>query len=479
MDDPPKKQQRKRPKKPVPGSTDDPESRRALQHHPRGRQPRTGRSPPALRWKRVLQARSPRALSADSTSSAPSCSPTQASATPSARAPPALDTPFRAFPFDAPKTTASGHHAAPSASTDTTEEAPTSAASTDDGASCPSTGDTKESAGTFFSPTASMIGADTTSSRTDAITSPEASPVRPESPSLSSPPLNTTESTAPDEGPCATAVVPPVGDEDPADGPSSNDSRPRTPTPVAEGTGQHLLRNSPLPLAAAEDAQACQSAAVHLKHAARMRHRFRRFVDFEPNTPPADGGVAHDTTVTVLYRPMERKATFLALSRHSIAAQLCSVPGVRRVRVNFRRNVVAADVTRDPPRTVRHRDESSLSPLSGASYQPTFGSSNNCAPSVLDCPGHFNVTASASSATPAPPASATPAASAAACFSELDWSISSPSEELGSGTATLSARDPSCVRDRVFAGVGSTATAGAAGIVVLSSGTPGWATTAG
>nr|XP_050022982.1 uncharacterized protein LOC126516946 [Dermacentor andersoni] len=355
MGDPPK-QHRKRPKKSVPGFNDDSEHRRALQRQPRGRQPRTGRPPPALRWKRGLKARTLRALSADSTSSTPSCPPTQVSATPSARAPSALDTPFRAFPFDAPKTTASGHHAAPSASTDTTAEAPTSAASTDDGASCPSTGDTDESAGTFFLPTAGMIGADTTSSRTDATNSPEASPVRLDSPSLSSPaacsspPLTNIEPTAPavGEGSHSAAVAATVDDDDPADGPSSNESRPRAPTPApaAGGTGELTPRNYPLLLAAAEDAQACQPAAVQPKQAARRRRRYRRFVGFEPHTPPVDGRVAPDTNVTVLYRPIERRATFLALSRDRIAAQLSAVPGVRRVRVNFRRNVVAADVTR-------------------------------------------------------------------------------------------------------------------------------------
>nr|XP_050035861.1 mucin-7-like [Dermacentor andersoni] len=284
MGDPPKKQQRKRPKKPFPGFNDDSEYRRALQHHPRGRQPRTVRSSPALRWKRGLKARSLRALSADSTSSTPSCPPTQGSATPSARAPPAVDTPLRAFPFDAPKTTPSGHHPAPSASTDTTEEAPTSAASTDDSASCPLTGYTNETAGTFFLPTVSMIGADTTSSRTDATTSPEASTVRPDSPSFSSPaacsspPLTNTEPTAPaaEEGSRSAAVAAPVDDDDPADGPSSNESRPRAPTPasVAEGTGELILRNPPLLLGAAEDAQPCQPAAVQPEKPARRRRRF-------------------------------------------------------------------------------------------------------------------------------------------------------------------------------------------------------------
>nr|XP_050052437.1 uncharacterized protein LOC126548338 [Dermacentor andersoni] len=275
MGDPPKKQHRKRPKKSVPGFNDDSEHRRARQHQPRGQQPRTGRSPPVLRWKRGLKTRTLRALSADSTSSTASCPPTQVSATPSARAPIALDTPFRAFPFDAPKTTPSGQHAAPSASTDTTAEAPTSAASTEDGASCPSTSDTDESAGTFFLPTASMIGADTTSSRTDATTSPEASPVRPVSPPLSSPPacssppLTNTEPTAPaaEEGSRSAAVAAPVDDDDPADGPSYNESWPRAPTPApaAEGTGELTPRNSPLLLAAAEGAQACQPAVVQAK----------------------------------------------------------------------------------------------------------------------------------------------------------------------------------------------------------------------
>ncbi|XP_070378106.1 pneumococcal serine-rich repeat protein-like [Dermacentor albipictus] len=318
------------------------------------RQPRTGRSPPALRWKRGLKARTLRALSADSASSTPSSTHSQGSATPSARIPTPLDTCFRAFLFDAAETASSGHHAAQSASTDATSEASTSAASTDDDACCPSAGDTDESAGTFFLPTASMIGADTASSRTDATTSPEASPVRPDSPSLSSPtacssPPLTNKPTAPaaDEGSLPAAVAAPV-DDDPADGPSSNRSLPRVPTPapVPAGTGELNPRNSPQLLEAAKNAQPCQPAALQSEKPARRRRRFRRFVDFEPYSPPADGGVAHDTSVTVLYRPTERKATFLALSRDTIAAQLACVSGVRCVRVNFRRNVVAADVTR-------------------------------------------------------------------------------------------------------------------------------------
>nr|XP_050052494.1 cyclin-dependent kinase inhibitor 1C-like [Dermacentor andersoni] len=151
-----------------------------------------------------------------------------------------------------------------------------------------------------------MIGADTTSSRTDVTTSPEASPVRPESPSLSSPaacsspPYNNAEATAPaaEESSRSAVVAAPVDDDDPADGPSSCDGRPSAPTPTAapEGTGEHNISNSPLPLAAAEDAQACLPPAVQPKNAARRRRRFRRFVDFEPHTSPVDGGVAHDTT---------------------------------------------------------------------------------------------------------------------------------------------------------------------------------------
>ncbi|XP_070382693.1 uncharacterized protein [Dermacentor albipictus] len=329
MGDAPKQQHRKRPKKSAPGF--DSEHRRARHRQPRGQQPRTGGSPPALRWKRGLKARTLRALSADSTDSTPSCPPSRESATPTARAPSSSDTPFRAFPFDVPKTTSSGHDVAPSASTDTTAEAPTSAASTDDGASCASIGDTDESASSFFLPTASMIGADTSSSRTDATTSPEACPVRPDSPSLSSPaacsspPLTNTETTPPaaEKGSRSAAVAASVDDDKPADGPTYNESRPRAPTPApaAEGTGELIQRNSPLLLAAAEDTQACQPAAVQPKQAAGRRRRHRRLVDFEPHTPPVDDGVARDTDVTVLYR-------------------------VRRVRVNFRRNVVAADVMR-------------------------------------------------------------------------------------------------------------------------------------
>lgn len=51
------------------------------------------------------------------------------------------------------------------------------------------------------------------------------------------------------------------------------------------------------------------------------------------------------TAPTILYRPKGRKNNFLGLSRDAIAAQLSRVPGAKRVRVNFRGNVVAVDCT--------------------------------------------------------------------------------------------------------------------------------------
>ncbi|XP_072144358.1 uncharacterized protein [Dermacentor andersoni] len=111
--------------------------------------------------------------------------------------------------------------------------------------------------------------------------------------------LTNTEPTAPaaEEGSRSAAVAAPVDDDDPADGPSSNESPPRAPTPApaADGTWGLIQRISPLLLAAAEDAQACQPEGY-------------------TQNKPQEGDAVTD--------------------------------GVRRVRVNFRRNVVAADVTR-------------------------------------------------------------------------------------------------------------------------------------
>ncbi|KAH7949028.1 hypothetical protein HPB49_004233 [Dermacentor silvarum] len=46
---------------------------------------------------------------------------------------------------------------------------------------------------------------------------------------------------------------------------------------------------------------------------------------------------------TILFRPVGKRACFLALSKEAIAAQLSCIDGAHRVRVNFRRNVVAVD----------------------------------------------------------------------------------------------------------------------------------------
>ncbi|KAK8771203.1 hypothetical protein V5799_025554 [Amblyomma americanum] len=57
--------------------------------------------------------------------------------------------------------------------------------------------------------------------------------------------------------------------------------------------------------------------------------------------PPQQGkksGIA-----TVLYYPVDRMANYLKPTRDAIAAQLSKLPGVKAVRVNFRRNVVAVD----------------------------------------------------------------------------------------------------------------------------------------
>ncbi|XP_070378187.1 DNA translocase FtsK 1-like [Dermacentor albipictus] len=63
------------------------------------------------------------------------------------------------------------------------------------------------------------------------------------------------------------------------------------------------------------------------------------------SAPPAaqDTASTSEGRETVLYRPLGRKAHFLAASRDAIAAFLAGVSGTHRVRPNLRRNVVAVD----------------------------------------------------------------------------------------------------------------------------------------
>ncbi|XP_037526498.1 mucin-7-like [Rhipicephalus sanguineus] len=52
---------------------------------------------------------------------------------------------------------------------------------------------------------------------------------------------------------------------------------------------------------------------------------------------------------TVLFRPTERKASLRTATQEAISASLAPIDGVLRVRVDFRRNVVAADVALGTP----------------------------------------------------------------------------------------------------------------------------------
>ncbi|KAH7973283.1 hypothetical protein HPB52_023348 [Rhipicephalus sanguineus] len=77
-------------------------------------------------------------------------------------------------------------------------------------------------------------------------------------------------------------------------------------------------------------------------HGARGRHMHQ--LDFL-RVHQAASEEPQGTAPTILYRPKGRKNNFLGLSRDAIAAQLSRVPGAKRVRVNFRGNVVAVDCT--------------------------------------------------------------------------------------------------------------------------------------
>lgn len=78
------------------------------------------------------------------------------------------------------------------------------------------------------------------------------------------------------------------------------------------------------------------------KKARRRKTRFHPFSETTPlpsvTVPPSDHHVD-----MVLFRPVGKRSCFLALSQDAIAAQLSSIDGAHRVRVNFRCNVVAVD----------------------------------------------------------------------------------------------------------------------------------------
>lgn len=69
------------------------------------------------------------------------------------------------------------------------------------------------------------------------------------------------------------------------------------------------------------------------------RRKARKLAARRPFTQPAAG--------TCLFRPADRTASFLTISRETIARHLAATPGVSQVRVNTRLNVVAADAETD------------------------------------------------------------------------------------------------------------------------------------
>ncbi|KAH7977663.1 hypothetical protein HPB49_003150 [Dermacentor silvarum] len=75
------------------------------------------------------------------------------------------------------------------------------------------------------------------------------------------------------------------------------------------------------------------------KKAGKRKTRFRPFSE----TTPLASAASDQHADTILFRPVGKRACFLALSKEAIAAQLSCIDGAHRVRVNFRRNVVAVD----------------------------------------------------------------------------------------------------------------------------------------
>ncbi|KAH6935479.1 hypothetical protein HPB50_006179 [Hyalomma asiaticum] len=85
-------------------------------------------------------------------------------------------------------------------------------------------------------------------------------------------------------------------------------------------------------------------------HPAEKRRRTRpsQPAPAGPGSPPSSPAAQTDT---VLFRPAARKASFRPVSQEAISALLAEMDGVRRVRVKYRRNVVAADVQVGAPLT--------------------------------------------------------------------------------------------------------------------------------
>lgn len=76
-----------------------------------------------------------------------------------------------------------------------------------------------------------------------------------------------------------------------------------------------------------------------LQQSKAARRKAKKLAARRPLTQPAAG--------TCLFRPADRTACFLTISREAIARHLAAIPGVSQVRVNTRRNVVAADAETD------------------------------------------------------------------------------------------------------------------------------------
>lgn len=98
------------------------------------------------------------------------------------------------------------------------------------------------------------------------------------------------------------------------------------PVNVAAGDG---LSGAPTPPALAAEGQ------WTLQQSKAGRRKARKLTAQRPTTQPAAG--------TCLFRPVDRTASFLTISREAIARHLAATPGVSQVRVNTRLNVVAAD----------------------------------------------------------------------------------------------------------------------------------------
>ncbi|KAH7976756.1 hypothetical protein HPB52_019036 [Rhipicephalus sanguineus] len=124
---------------------------------------------------------------------------------------------------------------------------------------------------------------------------------------------------------------------------------------------------------------------------------------------------------TIIFRPVGKKTHFLAVSRDNIASFLSGFPATRRVRVNYRRNLVAVDTHQasDPTSLLQVAvicdvKANALPSLSRAPRSPRkFSCINKGASFVLASPGLSNAPDAAATDTPRPPARLTSAVFAA------------------------------------------------------------------